>query len=134
MRLNMDLIRQISFAIEASTTLILSDELKIDGYASAQIIFHCSLLKEYKLIIAGDCGTETSPNALLISRLTSAGHDFIDAARNVTIWSKTKALVANNDVPVPLDIFITLLNSVTLSALGLSSVYGDPPDRTENAV
>ena len=132
MRPNMDLIRQITFAIEASTTPISSNELKIDGYASAQIIFHCSLLKEYKLIIADDCGAETSTNALLISRLTSAGHDFVDAARNDTIWSK--ALVANNDVPVPLDIFIANLNSVTLSALGLSSVYGDPPDRTENAV
>ena len=130
MRLNMDLIRQISFAIEASTTPILSNELKIDGYKSAQIICHCSLLREHKLILAGDCGAETSPNAMLISRLTSAGHDFVDAARNDTIWSK--ALVANNDVPVPLDIFIANLNSVTLSALGLSSVYGDPPDRTEH--
>ena len=132
MRPNMDLIRQITFAIEASTTPISSNELKIDGYASAQIIFHCSLLKEYKLIIADDCGAETSTNALLISRLTSAGHDFVDAARNDTIWSK--ALVANNDVPIHLDIFIANLESVTLSALGLSSVYGDPPDRTENAV
>ena len=132
MRLNMDLIRQITFAIEASTTPISSNELKIDGYKSAQIICHCSLLREHKLILAGDCGAETSPNAMLISRLTSAGHDFVDAARNDTIWSK--ALVANNDVPVPLDIFIANLNSVTLSALGLSSVYGDPPDRTENAV
>jgi hypothetical protein len=130
----MDLIRQISFAIEASTTPIVSNELKIDGYESAQIICHCSLLREHKLILAGDCGTDVSANALLISRLTSAGHDFIDAARNDKIWSKTKALVANNDVPVPLDIFITNLNSVTLSALGLSSVYGDPPDRAENAV
>ena len=134
MRLNMDLIRQITFAIEASTTPISSNELKIDGYASAQIIFHCSLLKEYKLIIAGDCGAETSPNALLISRLTSAGHDFVDSARNDTTWSKTTALVANNDVPIHLDIFITNLESVTLSALGLSSVYGDPPDRTKHAV
>ena len=134
MRPNMDLIRQITFAIEASTTPILSNELKIEGYASAQIIFHCSLLKEYKLILAGDCGTDVSANALLISRLTSAGHDFIDAARNDKIWSKTKSLVANNDIPVPLDIFITHLNSVTLSALGLSSVYGDPPDRTKHAV
>ena len=132
MRPNMDLIRQITFAIEASTTPILSNELKIEGYASAQIIFHCSLLKEYKLILAGDCGTDVSANALLISRLTSAGHDFVDAARNDKIWSK--ALVANNDIPVPLDIFITLLNSVTLSALGLSSVYGDPPYGAENAV
>lgn len=132
MRPNMDLIRQITFAIEASTTPILSNELKIEGYKSAQIIFHCSLLKEHKLILADDCGTEVSPNALLISRLTSAGHDFIDSARNDTIWSK--ALVANNDVPVPLDIFITNLESVTLSALGLSSVYGDPPYGAENAV
>jgi hypothetical protein len=130
----MDLIRQITFAIEASTTPILSNELKIDGYESAQIICHCSVLKEYKLIIAGDCGTEVSPNALLISRLTSAGHDFVDAARNDKIWSKTKTLVADNDVPIHLDIFITNLNSVTLSALGLSSVYGDPPDRTKHAV
>lgn len=134
MRLNMDLIRQITFAIEASTTPISSNELKIDGYKSAQIICHCSLLREHKLIIAGDCGKEVSPNALLISRLTSSGHDFVDAARNDKIWSKTKALVAGNDVPIHLDIFITNLESVTLSALGLSSVYGDPPDRTKDAV
>ena len=132
MRLNMDLIRQISFAIEASTTPIVSNELKIDGYESAQIICHCSLLREHKLILAGDCGTDVSPNALLISRLTSAGHDFVDAARNDTIWSKTTALVANNDITVPLDIFIANLNSVTLSALGLSSVYGDPPYGAEH--
>ncbi len=89
MRRDMDLVRQIAFAIEDTSGGIVSERIVIDGYSSEQIAYHCELMHESGLINCIDDTCLGSPyRKFHINRLTSAGHDFTDAARNDSLWKK----------------------------------------------
>jgi len=53
------------------------------------------------------------PRHYVIQRLTSAGHDFLDASRNDTIWAKFKKRAAkfggSLSIPVAMELLKTLL-------------------------
>ena len=58
---------------------------------------------------------------LLIQRLTSKGHDFIDAARSDTLWQKTKKNVRDTVGGVTMDVLLKYLKAQSLELLGLPS-------------
>lgn len=93
---NMDLIRELllrleSLPIEPGSTHIFyfgDDELRIDGFDDDQISYHLSLIDEAGLI---DTGTTSQPmTGFIFSRLSWAGHDFLDSIRDPEVWAKTK--------------------------------------------
>jgi hypothetical protein len=95
MKRNWDTIREILLraeALEPDTILRLSD---FDENRSDEIAYHVKLLKEAELIqvsiaeFLGGAGIDFD-----LERLTWSGHEFLDAIRNVTIWDKTKATIA----------------------------------------
>ena len=123
MRRDMELIRQIAFAVEAADDGLDSETLVINGYTASQIGYHCELMNESGLIDTIDTQTLGSEFATFhIRRLTSKGHDFADAARNDTIWNKAKATIASTVGGVTIDVMIRYLKSQAMAALGL------PPD------
>lgn len=91
-----DLIRRILFAIEAAPagSRIDSSELVYEGYSPAAVAEHIEILVEQKLIHTGASFSylETGYKIYAINRLTWQGHEFLDNARNDTIWKKTMAL------------------------------------------
>ena len=54
-----------------------------------------------------------------IQRLTSKGHDFIDAARSDTIWKKTTTAIAKAVGGASIDVFIKYLKAQAMETLGL---------------
>lgn len=93
---NMDLIRELllkleSLPIEPGSTHIFyvgDDELQIDGFDDDQVSYHLSLIDEAGLIDTGT--TSRAMNGFLFSRLSWAGHDFLDSIRDPEVWAKTK--------------------------------------------
>jgi len=53
------------------------------------------------------------------SKLTWAGHEFLDAARSEPVWSKTKALAKEKGVSLSVGLLTGLLKHVASQALGL---------------
>jgi len=94
--------------------------LEIDGYTTEQIGYHSYLLVDAGLAKGVDATTlgDTLPNWLVL-HLTSAGHDFADAARNDSIWSKAKNVVIEKTGAVTIDIMKQVLISVAKNALQL---------------
>ena len=93
MKRDMELIRKILFAIEASDCEPLDwIELKIDGYSDSLVSYHVQLLSEAGLVDAIDSSTmgnyEVNPR-----RLTWHGHEFLDTVRDPGVWHKTEAEV-----------------------------------------
>jgi hypothetical protein len=90
---DMGLVRQILFAVERDPHGFAPDEIKIEGYTEEEIGYHSLLLIEAGLLE----GEETtamghrSPNAC-VTRLTWAGHEFLDAARNDNTWTLAKGV------------------------------------------
>jgi hypothetical protein len=117
----MDLIRQILFKVEAHPEGFAPRELHIDGgYTQAQIGYHIWLLGDAKLMAVSDVTSHgsTGPYAIPLN-LTSLGHDFIDSARNDTVWSHAKEKVKTVGGSVSLAIFQQVLNSLVKSTLGM---------------
>ena len=112
MKRDMDLIRQIAFAIENASDDLDSPFLVIDGYTPQQIAYHCDLMHESDLFQGFSTSHLSSPFAeFQIQRLTSKGHDFIDAARSDTIWKKTTTAIAKAVGGASIDVFIKYLKA-----------------------
>ena len=125
MKRDMDLIRQIGFAIENATGDLDSTSLKIDGFTPQQIAYHCELMHESELFQGFSTSHLESPFAeFQIQRLTSKGHDFIDAARSDTIWKKTTTAIATAVGGASIDVVIKYLKAQAMATLGLPTSSG----------
>lgn len=93
---DMDLIRELLLKLENLPTrpggiYLLNpedEEVQIVGYSNHQIDYHLSLISEAGLIDRGKSSATMS--GYLFSRLSWAGHDFLDSIRDPEVWAKTK--------------------------------------------
>lgn len=91
----MDLIRRILLVIESD-----GDVHEIPNVDMKLVIGHVQLLVDAGLIVAEDDSTFDGAD-FFIERITWAGHEFLDAARNDSVWNtvrrqlKEKALGAS---------------------------------------
>jgi len=95
MKRNMDLVRNILIAIEDHDTGFAPESIQIPGHTDGEVGFHLVLMNEAGLIKATDV-TEfggSSPSAVA-ERLTWEGYEFLDAARNATVWARVQRIVA----------------------------------------
>lgn len=117
MKRDMDLIRAIAFHVEKSDGNLQSSEIDLDSYTTDQIGYHCALLAEAGLIVADAIYERDSQfPELLIQRLTWAGHEFVDAARNDTVWRKTQKAVGQVGT-VAFEVFKQVLTQISVDTL-----------------
>ncbi len=65
----------------------------VPGYDDETIGYHAFLMQEAGLVAARTTSHLTSPSpAAVITGLTSAGHDFLDNARDPARWEKAKSI------------------------------------------
>jgi len=91
---DLDLIRELLLRLEAmplqpgQVIFLYPGNFSIDDHAWDEIKYHFALLEEAKLIT--NLGKWSGRGDLSFSRLTSAGHDYVDTIRDPKIWAKTK--------------------------------------------
>ncbi len=92
MKRDMDLIRKILLKVEELDVLNYgqSCQIMIEGYDDPIVNYHIGLLAEAGLLEAKPVRALGFPNTFMITKLTWEGHDFIDTARNDTVWKKAK--------------------------------------------
>jgi hypothetical protein len=89
-------------------------------YTEQQRIYHSALLIEAGLIdgiIVSDA--EGLPSGTVRRRLTWAGHEFLDAARNDTIWKQATDKLKQAGVQVTVSVLQELLKKLLKDSLGL---------------
>ena len=120
MKRDLELIRKLVLASEASPTGYVKDDIMIEGYSTEQIGYHSYLLVDAGLARGVDATTigRSSPNWRIL-HLTSAGHDFADSARDEGTWRKATGLVQDKAGGVTLDLMKQVLISLIKNALGL---------------
>jgi len=59
------------------------------------------------------------PNGVASIRLTCKGHEFLDAARNDSIWQKTTGRVRSKGISLTFDLLKELLTATIRGQLGL---------------
>lgn len=120
MKRDLDLVRKLVLAAEDVSTGYVQNEIKIPGYSNDQIGYHAYLLVDAGLANGLDVTTlaDTSP-IWRILHLTSAGHDFADAARDESTWRKATGIAKEKAGGISLDVLKELLTSVIKNAIGL---------------
>lgn len=95
MRRDMDLIRELMLKLEAmdcgpnSVYLFKpgDEDLAVDGFTDEEVSYHLALITEAGLI---EHRGSRVMNGFMFSRLSWAGHDFVDSVRSPEVWAKTK--------------------------------------------
>jgi len=108
MNRDMDLIREILFKIEESGTTPQDVTKLVPDVPIETARYHIRLLVEAELVTAVDVSTMDGEN-YLITGLTWAGHDFLDAARSNERWEKAKSILANKGGGMVFDVVKQLL-------------------------
>ena len=102
MKRNVDLCRRIMLETEEHEEPASWINLEIEGFSEEQVTHHVRLLYEAGLLEAQDLSTmggiDWRPK-----RLTSLGHDFVEAARNDSRWEQAKETINIRSHPVTLD-------------------------------
>jgi len=114
MKRDMDLIRLLLLNHEGATPCDLS------GYTQEQIAYHDCLLIDAGLVRGAIAkGSSGEWKAVHIIGLNWIGHDFLDAARNETIWNQLKAKLKKSALELPIDLMKEILAGLLKAQLNL---------------
>lgn len=119
MKRDLELIRKMVLAIEDAPSGWAPD-LKFDGYSDAQVGYHAYLLIDAGLAKGEDASTMGSeaPEGF-ISKLSWAGHEFADAARDEGRWKKAMGVVQEKGGTVTIGVLTQLLVALMKGAFGI---------------
>lgn len=119
MKRDMELVRQVLLQTEQSATVDNVIDLHIEGYSPEEISYHVKILSDAGLLEAHNFSDsenfEWKPTSL-----TWKGHEFLDAARNETVWKKATEIVKDKGGSVPFEVLKDLLikGAATLFGVG----------------
>ena len=94
MKRDMDVMRLLLLQLEGDEKA--AERLK--AYDEPLVVYNAALLVDSGLAEGSVArGGENEPLGVAMSHMTWAGHDFLDAARNETLWEKAKQIVMKPD-------------------------------------
>lgn len=109
----MELVRAILLTVEQHEHGRAPADLVIDGYSAEQIGYHCYLIGQAGFADVADLTNRGSASPVArILRLTWEGHNFLDAARDDTVWNRSKErlkAVGQSLLTVPIGVLTALL-------------------------
>jgi hypothetical protein len=115
MKRDMDLIRLLLLQTEGE-----EPKPDLSAYTDEQQLYHSALLIEAGLVDGTIIENGTGfPASTTILRPTWAGHEFLDAARNETIWRKAGEHIKKSGVDVTLLLLQDILKQLAKQSLGL---------------
>jgi len=90
MHRDMDLFRSILFEVEKLPPENPWSHIRIDEHSNEEVCYHVKLASDAGFVVAKFLpGTAE----FAVERLTYAGHEFLDSAREDTLWAKAKDAV-----------------------------------------
>ena len=122
MQRNLEVIREILLRVEAIEEVRGIPDLEIGGFSESEVVYNLDLsiqagLVDGKVVIGADAHYYISG----LMALTWVGHDFLDSARDTTLWSKAKREAKNKGLEfgrLPLEVAKRILNDVLNEHLG----------------
>lgn len=122
MKRDMDIVRRIALETMEMEHGYALDGL--DGVDKAVFSFHVELMEEAGLIKASiQPYASGAPARALVHRLTWAGCEFADAARNDTIWSKAKEHVMKPSMSFTFDVLKEWLKAEIIQGFPTSRAF-----------
>ena len=114
MKRDMDLFRKVLLAVEAIPSVPHWVAITVDGYPQDEVAYHARLALDAELIEAKFLpGT----NDFIVKRLTFAGHEFLDIARDDTRWQSAKEKVLSTAGTLTVEALKTVLTFMVQAAV-----------------
>ncbi|MBW3140070.1 DUF2513 domain-containing protein [Ferrimonas balearica] len=121
MKRDMELGRKILLVLEEKEDFSTPIIPEVPEHTKIEVAYHIKLLHQAGLVEAINWSSD-SDNEWEATTLTSIGHDFLDAARNETIWKKSKAMVLENGAAMTFEMMkIALTETLKAQLLGSPS-------------
>ena len=121
MKRDMELIRLLLLQQETGV-----EPPELAAYDEQLVVYNIALMLDAGFVegqvVADETGT---PMSAIIIRLTWAGHDFLDATKNATVWNKAKERILKPGVSWTFSILVDFLKTEATRQLG--SALGLPP-------
>jgi hypothetical protein len=114
MKRDMDLIRTILLEVEKSPSPG-GCQIKLPEHSREELYYNAQQAQDAGLIEAKFSSDGTAFHVL---RLTYAGHEFLDAARNDTLWAKAKEIVIKNTGTLTVEGVKIALSTLIKHAMG----------------
>ena len=116
----MNLVREILIWTENQEHGIVGKNPEIEGYSDEEIGYHVYLMNQAGLVRASDVTArgDDSPSALLLE-LTWNGYEFLNAAKDDTIWAKAKNTLFKTTTSITFDLLLEWLKAEGRNKLGL---------------
>ena len=124
MKRDMELIRKILLAAEEDCSGGLQPT--IEGHAEEEIQYHVGLLRQAGLINSINASS-LDRESYIITGLTWEGHDFIDAARNETVWRKALHIFTERGGGMTFELMKQLLTKLLSERIFGPGSSGGPP-------
>jgi hypothetical protein len=116
MKRDMDLARRILAEVEGAPFDLGGVKLNLPDVDDLSLQYHLLLLSEASLIEVIDVSDMSGP-AYIPVRLTWRGHEFVESARNDSIWSKAKNAVATKTGGMAFDVLSAVLKEYATRAV-----------------
>ena len=115
----MDLCRKILIEVESWPTTTAPDIVVIEGYSAGAVGYNAWLLADQELIEGMDMtGAGDAVDIFAPRCLTAKGHDFLEHARDDTIWQKAKAKLASLGGPMTTQTLLMILKQLIAKQIG----------------
>jgi hypothetical protein len=116
MKRDMNLARKIMLELESRDSTSVLNPTDIEGSSPEEVSYHIMLLDEAGLIRAID-GSSVSDIYWFASRLTWEGHEFLEAAKDVSRWEQAKKMVAEKGGGMVYDVLKAVLVKLMTDAV-----------------
>jgi hypothetical protein len=116
MKRDMDLVRAILIEIEKAPFEGRLIDVEVAGRTEDEISYHVLLMQEAGLVDAIDL-SDMKRICWKPKRLTDSGHEFLEAARNDTMWAKAKDKVMSTTGTLTLEALKIALGALIKQAL-----------------
>jgi Hypothetical protein (DUF2513) len=113
---DMDLIRYILLEIEEKESTTSWTTLSLEGYSDEQVNYHLDLLDQVGFLEVKKLINERH----MVRNLTMRGHDFLDNAKNESVWNKTKAVIKDHGGSASMQVILEVLKATALKHFNLN--------------
>jgi hypothetical protein len=119
MKRDFDLIRRIMIDVQNTPAGSICENIAYPEYDQATVYEHEKLLIDEGFVDGQVVEEFGGIGAAVITGLTWKGHDFLDAAKDDTIWNKVKQTVLTSTVSITFSLLLELLKAEARKKLGL---------------
>jgi hypothetical protein len=118
MKRDMDCFRAVLLKIEELPSYTIMEGTEVEGYSAEQIAYHIKLAQDAGFIVARSLVDQAA--IFMVERLTFAGTEFLEAAKDDTLWQKAKQTVVKNTGTLTVEALkITLAQLIQNAARGI---------------